>query len=67
MTEQKPLSVDCPNCGASVGWTAANSYRPFCSRRCKDADFIDWAEESQRIAGSASYDDLFSEGNLDAD
>lgn len=63
-TEKKTLVVECPNCGNQVRWTADNEQRPFCSRRCKDADFIDWAEEKRSIAGSSSYDDVFSDGDM---
>ncbi len=59
---QKNIVVDCPNCGISVSWSESQPHRPFCSKRCKDSDFIDWANEEQRIAGAASYDDIFSEG-----
>ena len=31
----KPMTVDCPTCGAPVEWTAASAFRPFCSDRCK--------------------------------
>lgn len=57
--------VDCPNCGARVQWNDNFPHRPFCSLRCKDTDFIDWAAENRRIAGSNSYDDLFSENMPD--
>ena len=28
-----------------------NPYRPFCSKACKNADFIHWAEEDYNIPG----------------
>lgn len=61
MTEKQPLTVQCPSCGEPVVWDAANEYRPFCSARCKDLDFIGWAEEEHRIAGDENYDDLLSD------
>ncbi|MBT8151937.1 MAG: DNA gyrase inhibitor YacG [Gammaproteobacteria bacterium] len=61
MSAKKPPLVDCPNCAAKVVYNKDFPFRPFCSKRCKDADFIDWAHESKRIKGNASYDDLFSE------
>ena len=62
--EKPALSVDCPSCKTSIQWTEKFPDRPFCSVRCKNNDFIGWANEEQRIAGSASYDDIFSEGDL---
>ena len=61
MTSNKPIVVKCPGCGADVEWSEASEYRPFCSARCKNKDFIDWATEQQRIGGDASYDDLLSD------
>ena len=61
MKPAKPPSLDCPGCGISIVWSDDYPHRPFCSKRCREADFIDWANEDQRIAGSSSYDDIFSE------
>lgn len=60
----KQLSVECPTCHATVVWSEEFKYRPFCSKRCKDGDFIGWANEDNKIAGSSNFDDIFSE-NLD--
>ncbi len=62
MTElhQAPL-VRCPGCGAKTPWRSDNPHRPFCSERCKNLDFIGWANEEHVIGGSADYDDLLSE------
>ena len=62
--EKPSLSVDCPTCKTSIQWTTQFPDRPFCSVRCKNNDFIDWANEEQRIADSSSYADIFSEGDL---
>lgn len=62
--EKTAPAVNCPNCQASIEWTEQYPERPFCSTRCKNNDFIDWANEEQRIAGSSNYDDIFSESNL---
>ena len=43
--------VQCPTCGASVVWSAASPYRPFCSERCKIADLGAWASERYAISG----------------
>ena len=45
----KKLIVSCPQCGKSVAWNKANTFRPFCSERCKLNDLGQWATESYRI------------------
>lgn len=65
-TEKKPLEVQCPGCGVSLPWDASQPFRPFCSQRCRDADFIGWAQEAHRISGDDDYDDLFS-GDISGD
>jgi endogenous inhibitor of DNA gyrase (YacG/DUF329 family) len=47
----QPLIVKCPGCGIDVAWNEQSTNRPFCSPRCRDADFIGWAKEEQRIVG----------------
>lgn len=49
--DQKVASVPCPTCKTQVQWIAANTYRPFCCKRCQQIDFGDWATESFAIAG----------------
>ena len=63
----KPLEVNCPNCQASVAWKESNPHRPFCSARCKNSDFIDWANEQRTIPGNRQYADVFSEEPGDAE
>jgi len=41
--------VSCPRCNAQVAWASENSYRPFCSERCKLIDLGDWAMERYRV------------------
>lgn len=41
--------VRCPQCGAEVLWAPENSWRPFCSERCRQIDLGCWASESYRI------------------
>ena len=53
------LVVECPTCQKKVEWKAENTYRPFCSERCKLIDFGEWANEEKRIVG-VEYD-MFSE------
>lgn len=37
--------VLCPTCGNQVEWNTNNTYRPFCSLRCKNIDLGAWANE----------------------
>lgn len=45
---KKPI-VNCPHCGKIVIWDTSNTYRPFCSERCKLIDLGQWATDSYRI------------------
>ena len=45
----KPRLVSCPQCGRATPWNLTNSFRPFCSERCKMIDLGAWATESYRI------------------
>ena len=40
----------CPTCGKLVEWKD-NSWRPFCSERCKLIDFDKWTSEEYRVPG----------------
>lgn len=40
----------CPHCKAMTHWEG-NSWRPFCSERCKMVDLGLWSMEQYRIAG----------------
>mgnify|MGYP001282712920 FL=1 len=55
------LESNCPNCSIEIQWTDKYPERPFCSERCKNNDFIGWANEEKKIAGNSSYEDVFSE------
>lgn len=46
-----PLTVSCPTCKKTVAWTAEQTFKPFCSERCKLIDLGEWAMEEKRIAG----------------
>jgi len=41
--------VRCPSCGMQAPYSADNPSRPFCSARCRNADFGDWASENYRV------------------
>lgn len=49
MTAPVP-TVKCPHCGTAVEWKPENTYRPFCSKRCKLIDLGQWADESYTVA-----------------
>lgn len=61
MSTKNPPKVKCPSCGTEVVWSEANPHRPFCSGRCRDQDFIAWANGQHAITGDAEYDDLLSD------
>ena len=42
-------SVPCPRCGTLAPYLPENSWRPFCSERCKMIDLGAWANEEYRI------------------
>lgn len=64
MTTKEPLRVQCPACKTAVIWNESSPHRPFCSTRCRNEDFIAWANEERRIPGDQDYDDILS-GELD--
>jgi endogenous inhibitor of DNA gyrase (YacG/DUF329 family) len=66
VSSQTPRIVTCPTCGERVKWTPSNSFRPFCSERCRLIDFGAWADEQHSIAGSPVEDDVLS-GDLGAE
>jgi endogenous inhibitor of DNA gyrase (YacG/DUF329 family) len=43
--------VTCPTCGKNGTWTPSNTFRPFCSDRCKLIDLGEWAAEKHAIPG----------------
>ena len=48
----KPRTVSCPTCGASVSWVTESQYRPFCSARCRQIDLGAWASEAYSVPAS---------------
>ena len=53
-----PRVVRCPGCGSSCTYSSENSYRPFCSARCKNNDFGAWASESFSVDAEAGLPDV---------
>ncbi len=41
--------VRCPECGKSTEYSARNSFRPFCSERCRLIDLGEWAEGNYKV------------------
>jgi len=60
------LVVKCPTCEIDVAWQAENSFRPFCSERCKLIDLGDWADENHKISQPIQSNEPMSEEMLDA-
>ncbi|MCK9468339.1 MAG: DNA gyrase inhibitor YacG [Porticoccaceae bacterium] len=52
----KPATLNCPTCKKTVLWTEEFPFRPFCSKRCQQIDFGDWAMERHSIPGEPSID-----------
>jgi len=48
----------CPSCGRAVEVTPPDSYRPFCSARCRSADLGKWLDGGYRISAPISEEDL---------
>ena len=42
-------TIRCPGCGGASVYSTDNPFRPFCSDRCKNADFGAWASETYRL------------------
>ncbi|WP_086930992.1 DNA gyrase inhibitor YacG [Agarilytica rhodophyticola] len=57
----KTLSVKCPICKKEVLMTKDSLFRPFCSKRCRDIDFGEWAKESYSVEGNSLETDAWSE------
>ncbi|MFM6929849.1 MAG: DNA gyrase inhibitor YacG [Bdellovibrio sp.] len=60
--------VKCPQCGRLTLYSEENSFRPFCSERCKLIDLGEWASGGYSIpvspessSDSLSIDDLYDE------
>ena len=53
MTREQTLTVACPTCKKAVAWVAEETFKPFCSQRCKLIDLGDWATEAHKITGQA--------------
>jgi endogenous inhibitor of DNA gyrase (YacG/DUF329 family) len=50
--------VFCPTCRKGVTWEKSSLHRPFCSIRCKQIDFVEWATEGFKIPDKENNTDL---------
>lgn len=64
MNDKTKNTITCPTCGQTNTWTENNTFKPFCSERCKLIDLGEWASEERRITGDATNNDDSSEDNL---
>ena len=48
----------CPSCGRAVEVKPPDSFRPFCSERCRLADLGKWLDGGYRITAPVSEEDL---------
>lgn len=53
--------ITCPTCAKPNTWQIENTFRPFCSDRCKLIDLGEWASESRAIAGEPVEIELLSD------
>lgn len=62
-------NITCPTCGAQNTWRSENSFRPFCSARCKLIDLGEWANETRKIPGNPVDPNLspLSNGSFDSE
>ena len=44
-----PRIVRCPSCGGPSVYAPSNTFRPFCSERCKTQDLSAWATERYAV------------------
>ena len=49
--------VPCPTCKGPALFDPANPWRPFCSERCRQADFGAWASERFRMPAAPPTDE----------
>ena len=49
--------VTCPTCKGDSVYADSNPFRPFCSDRCKNADFGAWADEGFRVPANPEADE----------
>lgn len=61
MEPNKKRLVSCPNCKKLSEFSPINTFRPFCSERCKMIDLGLWASELYAIPVEIKPEDLTEE------
>ena len=61
MPVEEPITLNCPTCKKTIEWSEEYPHRPFCSKRCQQVDFGDWALEKHSIPGEPAFDMLDQE------
>jgi len=56
MASGKLIKVRCPKCSESFNYYDS-SYRPFCSKRCKEIDLGNWLLESYKVPSKEPLSD----------
>lgn len=46
--------IICPTCKKKNTWKPDNTFRPFCSERCKLIDLGEWADEKRRLPSDST-------------
>jgi endogenous inhibitor of DNA gyrase (YacG/DUF329 family) len=59
------MMIACPACGKETLYEG-NTNRPFCSKECKNRDFLNWTDESYKIF-SKNNNNSANEINNDGD
>lgn len=58
MSAKQPAIVKCPTCRKEIQWIEQETFKPFCSERCKLIDLGEWAMESNKIPGEPAFIEL---------
>ncbi len=55
------MSKDCPQCKSPTDLKKTNSFRPFCSERCKLIDLGVWVNEEKLISRPIESEDFYED------
>ncbi len=50
--------ASCPICEKEAELTSSNTYRPFCSKRCRLIDLGEWISENYSISNNSIEDEI---------
>ena len=53
--------IPCPTCKKATRWNASNTFRPFCSERCRLIDLGAWADNKHVIEGDSDFSGISRE------